>query len=149
MRSIVLALLLFSSAAQAQYLTPILMSNGEDVVRCDGTFKYLYRMHLRNVVVVKSYLFGNLITHQDYGADVVIRSTDSYPLINPEHGFGTIGDLHLFDFVRPGGARQGQYMMDLTPGVLINGTIEVAAICWGGGTLELYAMLWVKQANGR
>src|SRR5688500_17502851 len=103
----VLATLLFVGAAHAADLTPILMANGEQKMVCDGTMRYMNTVELDNKLVVKASLFGNLVTHPNYGADVVIWS--------PHYGgFGPLGDLHIFDH-KLGGGRQGQFERTFSP----------------------------------
>ena len=133
-----------STSAFAQSLTPILMSNGEAKIVCDGQSRWMNNVRLVNKHIVKVYLFGNLVTAPGYGADVVIWS-EAYGQLHPLSKWGTIGDLHMFPHTL-GGGRQGE--MDRTfpgDGIYIpDNEVFLNVVCWGGGTLELYAQIWVK-----
>lgn len=139
MKKILLALLLFMSvSASGGNLTPILMTDGNQQMVCDGQMRFMNTVSLTNKTIVGSYLFANLVTSGG-GADIVIWS----PVYG---GWGTIGDLHIFHAINNGN-RQGERerMFPAGDGIYIeNGIVQIAAICWGGGYAEIYAQIWVK-----
>lgn len=128
-------------------LIPILMSNGEAKTPCDGQFHDVGSLYLNCKTVVKSYLFCNLITPSSYGADIVIHSPAYWNLQPPQSNWGTLGDLHIFS--QPNGhtgGRQGEAERDFQPdGIDITDWVTVKAIGWGGGTMEIYAQIWVRE----
>ena len=137
-KALILALAILCAPVHGQGLTPILMANGEDKMVCDGVMRFMYTTPLVNKTIVKAYLFGNLVTHTSYGADVVLWS--------PAYGgWGPIADLHIFP-ATVGGGRLGDRERSYSPdGIYIaDSHVQVAAVCWGGGTLEIYAAIWVK-----
>jgi hypothetical protein len=146
--------LAFCLPAHAAGLTPILVSNGTSFMTCDGISRTMNTTPLGGKEVVAAYLFGNLITPSGYGADVVMHSPTyeaNYPppyTGGPSSQWGAIGDLHIFS--QPAGhsgGRQGESYRSFQPdGVVINDHVQIIAICWGGGTLEIYAQIWVRDA---
>lgn len=155
MRNVLIAALLAINAisVRAAELTPILLSNGEALLVCDAQMRFIYNAPLVNKQVVATYLFGNLITADDRGADIFIWSSsysDRYPAPypgGPSSQWGSLGDLKTFN--RPAGStmagRQGESYRSFQPdGVTINGDVQLVYICWGGGTLELYAEIYVR-----
>lgn len=140
---------------QAARLIPILISNGEDFMACDGVPRNSFSTHLDGLMVVQTYMFGNLLTPSSSGADVVLYSSSYYGLHpqsgpSPEDGQegpGVLGDLHLFSQpVGLAGGRQGERTMNFSPdGVYIDGFIHAWYICFGGGTLELYIQIWARE----
>jgi len=139
----------------AANLTPILISNGEARMVCDGQFRFMSTAPMTGKQVVASYLFANLLTDSGYGLDIILWSPSywsNYPPPyekGPSSQWGSIGDLHIFS--RPDGhtgGRQGERYMSFQPdGILINDHIQLVAICWGGGTAEIYAQVWVRDVE--
>jgi hypothetical protein len=136
---------LLATPSLAGEVTPLLVANGEAKMACDGQMRFMYTTPIIGQQVVGTYLFGNLVTHPNYGADVVLWSPD-YGTRHPQAKWGPLGDLHIFS--RPdghAGGRQGERERWFQPdGVTINSYVQVAAVCWGGGTLEIYAVVWVR-----
>jgi len=142
-------------SASAANLTPILLNNGEGKITCDGVMRFMNTAPLTNKQVVASYLFGNLITASGSGADIILWSPSygaDYPppyTDGPSSQWGPIGDLHIFS--QPAGhtgGRQGESYRSFQPdGILINDYVQLAVVCWGGGTLELYAVIYVRDAT--
>jgi hypothetical protein len=152
-KALIVVLALFSAPVQGESLTPILLSNGVDKLPCDGQMRFGWTAPLQGKTVVGTYLFGNLVTDPGHGADVVLWSPSYGGLYPPpwpngaSSQWGTVGDLHIF--AQPAGhsgGRQGQSerWFPSGDGVLINDFVQIAYVCWGGGTLELYAQIWVK-----
>lgn len=142
----ILFFLLIALPVKAAELTPILMANGEAKMVCDGQMRQMNSVQLTNQTVVQSYLFGNLVTPAGYGADVVIWS-DAYGGRHPQAQWGTLGDLHIYSQPRGHtGGRQGEFERSFQPdGITITGWVHILAVCWGGGTLETYAQIWVRD----
>lgn len=150
----VLAALIFIVPARAGEVYPILVSNGEDFIPCDGQFYTGWTVPLSGQQVVASYMSGNLLTDPGFGADVILHSPSygfAYPQPyenGPSSQWGSIGELHIFS--QPNGhtgGRQGDRYMSFQPdGITINDYVQLVIICWGGGTLELYAQIWVRDA---
>lgn len=136
----ILLLLALPAAGSGYHLQTIMMSNGEQYIPCDGYFRDLYPTRLVGKTVHKVYLFANLVTDPTKGADIVIRSSEHNP----------IGDLHLFNhFFNQGahkGWRQGQYERDFgLNGIYIaDDTLHITVICWGGGSIEVFGVIWVR-----
>lgn len=131
-------------------LCPVLVSNGEERIPCDGVMRFKYRMRFGGQQIRAVYMFGNLITSAGHGADVILWSPSygaSYPggPGQPSSKWAPIGDLHIFS--RPDGhtgGRQGESWRNYSPdGIQINDYTEAAVIGWGGGTLELYIAVYV------
>jgi hypothetical protein len=156
MKRFVLLFLLLVLPARAAELTPVLMSNGVAKMVCDGQSHEVHDTWFpANKEIVSAYLFANLITPSSYGADVVIWSNaygNNYPpnyANGPSSQWGSIADLHLLP-TWLGGGRQGESYRSFQPdGIRINttNTVKVIYICWGGGTIEIYAQIWVRDAN--
>lgn len=148
------AFMFFSHPVYAANLTPILVSNGELFIPCDGTMRFMFTTPLSNKQVVGVYMFGNLKTASGYGADVVLWSPSYGSLYpqpytdGPSSQWAPLGDLHIFS--QPAGhtgGRQGEsYRSFGNDGVLINDHVQAAVVCWGGGTLELYIAIYVRDA---
>lgn len=146
--------LLAACPARGADLTPVLISNGTAFMSCDGVSRAMNTTPLNGKQVVATYLFGNLITPSGYGADVVLHSPSygsDYPppyTGGPSSRWGALGDLHIFS--QPAGhtgGRQGESYRSYQPdGITINDHVQIIAICWGGGTLEIYAQVWVRAA---
>jgi hypothetical protein len=125
--------------ASAANLQPILMADGNNAVTCDGQWRWMFSVTLSKKVVVGSYLFANLVTDPKRGADLVIWS----PVYG---GAGTLGDLHVLP-AQVGGGRIGdrERWFPAGDGVAVDGPVHVGAACWGGGHMEVYAEIWVKD----
>lgn len=134
---------------------PILINNGVARLTCDGTFRFINTAPLAGKYVVGTYLFGNLLTAPTHGADVILWSPSyggRYPppyTGAPSSRWGALGNLHIFS--QPAGhsgGRQGDRERWFpAPGVRINDHVQLVVICWGGGTIEVYAQIFVRDAQ--
>lgn len=153
-----LALLLLAIAppTRAQAITPILVSNGEAKIQCSGTMGFGWTTPLSNKRVVGSYLFANLVTDPARGADITLWSPSygtAYPppyTGGPSSQWASINDLHIL--AQPAGhtgGRQGERerMFPAGTGIVINDYVQISVNCWGGGTIEIYAVLYVVDVE--
>lgn len=136
------------------HLAPVLLLNGEARTPCDGKFHRLGKMPMSGQLIKAVYVFCNLVTPGDKGADIIMWSPSygkAYPppyAGGPSSQWASIADLHIFS--RPAGhtgGRQGESWRSYSPdGILIRDYIEVIAIGWGGGTMEIYSTVYVGQS---
>lgn len=135
-------------------LTPILVNNGAAKIPCDGQVYRGWTTPLSNKIIVGAYLFGNLLTNPSSGADIVLWSPSyggNYPppyQDGPSSQWGAICDLHTFS--QPAGhtgGRQGEFerWFPAGDGILVNDYVELIVIGWGGGTVEVYALIFVRD----
>lgn len=138
MKALLFALTMWlMSGAQAASLKPILITDGMESSQfpCDGEFHITTPVAV-NAHVVRAYLFATMAPNNVNGMDVILWSS-AYG------GWGSLADVHLLHKV-PAGPNQGESDRSFQPDSVYVTTVSVVGICWGGGRMDLYSVIYTR-----
>ena len=152
MKSLIVAgllILLLSMSGEAAPLTSYVVLDGNgDGWPCDGIWRWFDQpllspdwegrgyVALQGQAVLQSYLMISL-SGMKPGADVVLWSWNNGQKGDP------INDVHILQQT-PSGAYQGERDRSLAGEIVVNGTVNAGGVCWGGGRMNVYAIIWVR-----